>query len=78
MIHHAAPQAPPTIRPCGFTRRELRNLRATSGLKRPFKVRTWLLDKTALAQYGTPLDKHFARVFEPTVARLKQRSRRRG
>ncbi len=73
MIPHAAPQAPPTIRPCGFTRRELRNLRATSGLKRPFKVRAWLLGETRLAKYGEPRVKRLAAAYSDAIQRCQDR-----
>ena len=69
MIHHAAPQAPATIRPCGFTRRELRNLRRTSGLKRPFKVRAWLLGETRLAKYGDARVKRLAAAYADAIER---------
>lgn len=72
MISHAAPQAPATIRPCGFTRRELRNLRAVSGLKRPFKVRAWLLGETRLAKYGEPRVKHLALAYAPAIKRAQR------
>ena len=60
---------PPEPRPCGLTRRELRNLRAITGMKKPHKLRAWLLAKTKLAAYGEPGAKRMAAAYSGAIAR---------
>lgn len=67
-----------TIRPCGLTRRELRNLRALSGRRRPHIVRSWLVDETRLARYAEPGDRtwRLARAYPEAIVRCKARPAR--
>ena len=57
-------------RPCGLTRRELRNLRAITGMRKPHKLRAWLLNQTKLAKYGEPGTKRLAAAYSGAIARL--------
>jgi hypothetical protein len=64
------PQAQP--RACGLTRRELRNLRAITGMRKPHKLRAWLLNQTKLAKYGEPGTKRLAAAYAPAVQRAEE------
>ena len=68
---HASPRA------CGLTRRELRNLRALSGCKKPHKCIAWLREQTHWAKYGDPATKRMARAYGPALERTNAIKSRR-